>query len=34
MEGLFFSTFFGGSDETWASKDDVFVDFKNFIVSE
>ncbi|MGL4968671.1 MAG: polysaccharide lyase [Fusobacteriaceae bacterium] len=34
IEGLFFSTFFGGSDETWASTDDVFVDFKNFIVSE
>lgn len=30
LDGLFFSTFFGGSDKSWASQDDVYMDYKNF----
>lgn len=34
IEGLFFSTFFGGGDASWATPKDVFVDFANFSVNE
>lgn len=30
IEGVFFSTFFGGSDTTWASTTDTYVDFADF----
>lgn len=33
VDGIFFSTFFGGSDESWATPEDVYVDFANFTVS-
>ena len=33
IEGIFFSTFFGGGDVSWATPKDVFVDFANFSVS-
>lgn len=32
IEGIFFSTFFGGSDLSWATPRDVYVDFANFAV--
>lgn len=32
IEGLFFSTFFGGSDSTWATPKQVYSDFANFAV--
>lgn len=34
IEGLFFSTFFGGGDASWATPKDVFVDFAKFSVNE
>lgn len=33
IDGVFFSTFFGGSDASWATPEDVHVDFANFSVS-
>lgn len=33
IEGIFFSTFFGGSSSSWATPKDVFVDFAEFSVS-
>lgn len=33
INGLFFSTFFGGSDDSWATPDAVYADFANFSVS-
>ena len=30
IDGLFFDVFFGGGSPEWASKSDVYVDFKNF----
>ncbi|WP_421658168.1 polysaccharide lyase [Leptothermofonsia sp. ETS-13] len=33
LDGLFFSTFFGGSDSSWATPKDVYVDFADFSVS-
>lgn len=30
IDGMFFSTFFGGSSKEWASKEDVYTDFKDF----
>jgi hypothetical protein len=30
IEGVFFSTFFGGSDTTWASTADTYIDFADF----
>lgn len=30
LDGLFFSTFFGGSDKSWASQENVYMDYKNF----
>jgi hypothetical protein len=30
IEGVFFSTFFGGSDTTWASSKDTYIDFAEF----
>jgi hypothetical protein len=33
IRGLFFSTFFGGSDTTWATPVDQAADFANFTVS-
>lgn len=33
IDGLFFSTFFGGGDESWATPHDVYADFANFSVS-
>jgi hypothetical protein len=34
VEGLFFSTFFGGGDESWASPTDQNVDFAGFTLAE
>lgn len=34
IEGLFFSTFFGGGNASWATPRDVYIDFANFSVSE
>ncbi|MBD2357072.1 heparin lyase I family protein [Tolypothrix sp. FACHB-123] len=34
IEGIFFSTFFGGSDFSWATPKDVHIDFANFSLSE
>lgn len=33
IEGIFFSTFFGGGDPSWATPKDVYVDFADFSVS-
>ena len=33
IEGIFFSTFFGGSTPTWATPKDVYADFADFAVS-
>jgi hypothetical protein len=33
IEGLFFSTFFGGSDTSWASPVDQYADFAGFALS-
>lgn len=30
VSGLFFDVFFGGGSQEWASKSDVYIDFKNF----
>lgn len=30
IDGIFFSTFFGGNDRTWATPSDVYVDFSDF----
>lgn len=32
IEGLFFSTFFGGRTEEWASREDTYADFRDFSV--
>lgn len=32
IDGIFFSTFFGGNDRSWATPDDVHVDFADFSV--
>lgn len=32
IEGIFFSTFFGGGDKTWATPKDVYIDFADFSV--
>jgi hypothetical protein len=32
LNGLFFSTFFGGGDPSWATPKDVYIDFANFAV--
>lgn len=34
IEGIFFSTFFGGGDSSWATPNDVYIDFADFSVSE
>ncbi len=34
IDGIFFSTFFGGGDPSWATPKDVYVDFADFSVSE
>jgi hypothetical protein len=34
IEGLFFSTFFGGGDSSWATPNDVYIDFANFSVRQ
>jgi hypothetical protein len=34
IEGIFFSTFFGGADPTWASPRDQFADFAGFALSD
>ena len=34
IDGIFFSTFFGGNDNTWATPIDTYVDFDDFAVSE
>ncbi|MGC9527902.1 MAG: polysaccharide lyase [Limnospira sp.] len=34
IEGIFFSTFFGGGDLSWATPEDVYVDFAEFSVSQ
>lgn len=33
LDGVFFSTFFGGGDRSWATPKDVYADFANFSVS-
>ncbi len=33
IDGMFFSTFFGGGDESWASPVDQYADFAGFSVS-
>ncbi|NEQ54679.1 MAG: hypothetical protein F6K11_31890 [Leptolyngbya sp. SIO3F4] len=33
IDGIFFSTFFGGGDPSWATPQDTYVDFANFSVS-
>ncbi|ESA33636.1 polysaccharide lyase [Leptolyngbya sp. Heron Island J] len=33
VDGIFFSTFFGGSDSSWATPQDTYIDFANFSVS-
>jgi len=33
IDGIFFSTFFGGGDASWATPEDVYVDFADFIVT-
>jgi hypothetical protein len=33
IEGIFFSTFFGGADRTWASPEDQYADFAGFRIS-
>ncbi|MBD1911308.1 MULTISPECIES: polysaccharide lyase [unclassified Leptolyngbya] len=33
INGLFFSTFFGGNDSSWATPQDVYIDFADFSVS-
>jgi hypothetical protein len=33
INGLFFSTFFGGNDSSWATPEDVYIDFANFSVA-
>ncbi|MGB3614101.1 MAG: polysaccharide lyase [Elainellaceae cyanobacterium] len=32
LDGLFFSTFFGGGDPSWATPEDVYVDFADFSI--
>ncbi|NET48353.1 MAG: hypothetical protein F6K09_06420, partial [Merismopedia sp. SIO2A8] len=32
IEGIFFSTFFGGGDKSWATPKDVYIDFADFSV--
>jgi polysaccharide lyase-like protein len=34
IDGLFFSTFFGGGDESWASPVDQYADFAGFSISD
>ena len=34
IDGIFFSTFFGGNDPSWASTSDTFIDFGDFKVSK
>ncbi|MEM6840034.1 MAG: polysaccharide lyase [Cyanobacteria bacterium P01_C01_bin.120] len=34
IDGLFFSTFFGGGDASWSTPHDVHIDFADFSVSE
>jgi len=34
IDGLFFSTFFGGGDESWASPVDQYADFAGFSISQ
>ena len=33
IDGIFFSTFFGGGDPSWATPEDTYIDFANFSVS-
>ena len=33
IDGIFFSTFFGGGDPSWATPQDTYVDFANFSVT-
>ncbi len=32
IDGIFFSTFFGGDDRSWSTPKDVFIDFANFSI--
>ncbi len=34
IEGIFFSTFFGGGDSSWATPKNVYIDFADFSLSE
>jgi hypothetical protein len=34
IDGLFFSTFFGGGDSSWATPVDQYADFAGFVISE
>jgi hypothetical protein len=33
INGIFFSTFFGGNEPSWASREDTYADFSNFRLS-
>lgn len=33
IDGIFFSTFFGGNDPSWATRKDVYIDFADFTVA-
>lgn len=33
IQGIFFSTFFGGHDSSWAAPKDTYIDFANFAIS-
>jgi hypothetical protein len=34
IKGLFFDFFFGGNDDSWRSRQDTFIDFSGFVISE
>lgn len=32
IDGMFFEVFFGGNDDSWAAKDDTYIDFKDVVL--
>ncbi len=34
INGIFFDVFFGGNDDSWRSRQDTFIDFSGFVISE
>ena len=34
IEGIYFSTFFGGSDSSWAPTADCYTYYKNFVIAD